>query len=508
MDLCFEILDEIFHYVHCGNKGAARDMVALAQTCRAFEDMALNILWHTQNNFVHLIKTLPPRCWAENPETDIFYKTFRLVTTVKGRPTMDEFTRFKSYASRIRRVSYLPYAHHKESSVPRDQVALRTLMSYHELANHSVFPNLRQLEFVDVKHAVGCLDIFLRSAKSISLSLCWSDCYDVGFNSMFRTLFRIIEEHALNMEELDLGSFQSGLTGNVDRDAKDVFSDLVCKMSELRGMKTGSRSLNGRALRHLASLPRLHTLQIPNTPEDILDSVQRVQSSRMVFSELQQLTMHVGDMSSFIRLVDRLKPLRLRALTLFVRPIPSSTDIHSLFSALQESTQHADFRRFLVKPSEAGQTQSSARRRGYVTIPSSMLDPLLSFKNMTVVELNLPYSFDVGDGHVRAMAEAWPRLCRLQLGSLVGWHVRSLVTCTGILSLVRGCRELEYLAVPFGGAGEFVPLRASLTLRDVNRKIRYLYVGNGEMKFGDMKCVARFLKFVFPRLCGIGGEWL
>ena len=71
MNFCFEILDEIFQYVYHDSsrtKGTARDMLALAQTCRTFADVALNILWHTQDNFVHLIKVLPQRCWFAKGE--------------------------------------------------------------------------------------------------------------------------------------------------------------------------------------------------------------------------------------------------------------------------------------------------------------------------------------------------------------------------------------------------------------------------------------------------------
>jgi len=77
MSFCFEILDEIFQHVYHDprDKGAPRDMLALAQTCHTFADMALNILWHTQDNFVHLIKVLPQRCWFENGE-DVFDRNF------------------------------------------------------------------------------------------------------------------------------------------------------------------------------------------------------------------------------------------------------------------------------------------------------------------------------------------------------------------------------------------------------------------------------------------------
>jgi hypothetical protein len=103
-----------------------------------------------------------------------------------------------------------------------------------------------------------------------------------------------------------------------------------------------------------------------------------------------------------------------------------------------------------------------------------------------MVELNLPCAFDIGDGQVRAMAEAWPRLRHLQLGSLVGWCFPPSVTCMGILSLVRNCRELEYLALPFNGSGDSVPPRSSLTLADVNKRIDYLY--NICRRWGDEIC--------------------
>ena len=176
---------------------------------------------------------------------------------------------------------------------------------------------------------------------------------------------------------------------------------------------------------------------------------------------------------------------------------------------MEKSTEHTNLHHVVLKPITyplAHHTQFAFT--GEFIIGGSILEPLLSFPNLTVVELDLPCVFDIGDGQVRAMAEAWPRLRRLQLGALVGWHLSSSVTCTGILSLVRNCRELEYLSLPFNGSGDSVPLRSSLTSADVNEKITYLYVGNGEMKSADTKRVSQFLGYILPRLCGIGGAWL
>jgi len=75
----FEILDQIFHYAHYdtsqGKAVNAHDTLALALTCHTFEDAALNILWHTQTNFVQLIKVLPRRYWFETG-IDNFSRSF------------------------------------------------------------------------------------------------------------------------------------------------------------------------------------------------------------------------------------------------------------------------------------------------------------------------------------------------------------------------------------------------------------------------------------------------
>jgi hypothetical protein len=75
----FEILDQIFHHVYYdssqGQTVNARDTLMLTLTCHSFEDVALNILWHTQTDFVRLIKVLPSRRWLESGR-DVFDRDF------------------------------------------------------------------------------------------------------------------------------------------------------------------------------------------------------------------------------------------------------------------------------------------------------------------------------------------------------------------------------------------------------------------------------------------------
>jgi hypothetical protein len=276
-------------------------------------------------------------------------------------------------------------------------------------------------------------------------------------------------------------------------------------MSDLRRLATGSQALDLGALRHLGSLTRVRKLQCPNSSKDILKSIQESQSA--AFPELQQLALHETDLPSFTRLITCLKPLQLQCLTLSTQPIPTADHIRDTFSALEKTIPHTGLNRVVLKLIWNADRGRRPEFREDI-VKGFTMEPLLSFHNLTVVELNLPCAFEMGDGQIEAMAEAWPRLRRLQLGTLAGWHIPPSVTIIGVLALIRKCRELEHLVLSFNALSESMPLRSSLTPADVNEKITYLYVGNGRTTLPEAKRMARFLLRIFPRLCGIGGEWL
>lgn len=48
---------------------AQKDFAALARTCKAFQEPALDILWRKQDTLAHLVKCLPSDMWEEiSPE--------------------------------------------------------------------------------------------------------------------------------------------------------------------------------------------------------------------------------------------------------------------------------------------------------------------------------------------------------------------------------------------------------------------------------------------------------
>ncbi|KAF8959225.1 hypothetical protein BDZ97DRAFT_1401270 [Flammula alnicola] len=100
-----EIVDLIFKQVYYDSppgRSANKTLLALATTCHDFEELALNIMWHTQSNLVRLIKVLPSHCWQEEPKTG-----FDRIFTMTRKPLENEITRLVFYAQRIRTIKYL-----------------------------------------------------------------------------------------------------------------------------------------------------------------------------------------------------------------------------------------------------------------------------------------------------------------------------------------------------------------------------------------------------------------
>ncbi len=256
-------------------------------------------------------------------------------------------------------------------------------------------------------------------------------------------LFSVIAQQALHMQNLDLGSFGDLVTVMECRE----LSDLVQKMKELRGLACGSRKLTSDALQCLAALP---DLQLPNSSNDILTSTRDI--SRPIFSSLQHLTMRENDVYSFSCLLERIPYLRLQTLTLFFSVVPDPVHIHTVFhNFLGQAEDHRTFRQIVFKYSS---NQTVRRGQGdplqlAKTVSAELLKPILAFRNLTHLNLDVPWKFNLADHDVEAMANAWPRLRFLRLGSMQGWGSPHLVTAKGLLALTKGCREIQHLTLAF-----------------------------------------------------------
>jgi hypothetical protein len=88
-------------------------LARLARTCIAFQDPALNILWHTQKTLLPLLKCLPPDAWAikeykfvshisQDIKACFSYRTQLSLQGIIRNLTSSDFERIYFYCHRIR----------------------------------------------------------------------------------------------------------------------------------------------------------------------------------------------------------------------------------------------------------------------------------------------------------------------------------------------------------------------------------------------------------------------
>ena len=434
-------------------------------------------------------------------------------------PTESEWERLKFYSSRIRRIEYVPHTYHAttlektqwgdswatimDCSVDRDLREFRRICrALAPRSSQPLFPNLQHVEFPQLGFAIQCLDIFLRG-KNISLSLRWGDVDSKPeHDESLATFFDIIEKQSLQLQELDLGSFG-------DRGAAESasLSKVVQKMKNLRSLACGSRKLTSTALHTLAKFPNLHKLQIPNNSADLL---QATTMSKTIFPLLQHLTIREDSLLSFATFLGNMPhPVSLRTLTVYLTKLNDPTHLQKLLHNLSRRVEKlGDVDGIVFKYVKYGVVMRSAVEVDHPpTVYAQMLEPLLRFRNLTHLNLDVPWLFSLSDDDMEAMASAWPRLRFLQIGSKLGWGTPHLVTPKGLMSLLKGCRDLQHLSFSFNA--ELEPPDVSMITRDhVNTQIDYLYVGDSPLPLHNISRLAVFLQHIFPKLSGVGGCWL
>lgn len=370
----------------------------------------------------------------------------------------------------------------------------------------ALFPRLQHLEFATIQHASPCLHIFLET-KQVSLSLYWSHADDNTDK-----LINIIKKYAPNMQELDLGSFQEIERHSATDDSQSSLSRLVVNMNDLRGLSCGPHILNAEAIGHLSTLPRLRRLHLPHSSQEILLGLEKEKAgmqNAQPFPELQDLFIRETKLSTFTTLLIRyLRPFQIRNLTLQLSKAFSAQDVAQSFKALsQGSERYGNVSKIIYSDIWLTDTQRIGVRwiDQEIVINGSILAPLLIFTNLTVLELDIRCAFDLGDPEIMSMADAWPRLRRLQLGSLLGWHLPSRITYDGFLHLLLKCPDLEYLAFALDPASN---IPSNIKTGHINKKITYLYVGDSKIEpYNGFEPIGKLLATVLPNCCGFGGKW-
>ncbi|KDQ62084.1 hypothetical protein JAAARDRAFT_203303 [Jaapia argillacea MUCL 33604] len=464
-----------------------KTLAALATTCHAFHDPALDILWFEQEDFSALLKCTPSDLWNESKlQSD----STRLTLRFRRSMLPEDWTKFLRYASRVRVLHVgVPFLIPKVT--PRfveltevDIQVFRCLSLYRP--SGVLLPNLRRLHWHYPRDQIfPYIHLFLHSSLS-GLDLLGV----VGISEEEETLFlrRLVTAVPTLVRLLNACTVSvMGLRQ-------------ICRMRHLRDITLSLSSLSATDLALLAGLSSLTRLSIrAQQYQDITG--QRLSSlCSEPFVALRHLTADGLNLESCSALLRWISSSHLQELVFDIDPTapvstaPVSTiSFEGFIDAVVQSCSHTSLS-LQITESVPAPTFPELR------IQATSLRPLLAFTNLATVVIDPPIFIVMDNSILKEMALAWPDIEML----LIGLERRSLpvqeygVTLQGLIPLAEHYPRLKGLGVVLHATAEIDEEEPANGISASS--VDSLQFARSTIAPGRVMEVAAYLSALFPKL--------
>ncbi|KAH7903984.1 hypothetical protein BJ138DRAFT_1167282 [Hygrophoropsis aurantiaca] len=406
---------------------------ALARTCQALTEGALDILWRDLDCFTRLIECMPHDLWTRGLEPKYGLKdyTFELRRPISS----SDWAVFQKYSLRVRSIQGPSGA---RSSIKMDGPCILSLCS--PSAPIPLLPNVT--------------------------SLVWA----IASNVDIVALSRLIPPHSTSLRvhsppDSRWPKFQPVLPIAVDQIRLSikhfaVDGDKSCPKSLLDGMKRSLRELQSletlwwndlgsETIVSLTQLPALRQVRF-EFPSDFAQYVEalppRSQIPKLAFSKLCGFDIvvtggNLASVTAFLNYFDfsMMEKIHVSA------PHPSqSMEIQEIFATLA-SSQSCD----TIRDISIMDRFHAFRSPLTVLHPLGMheLRPLLQFSRLQRLRLSVECPIALEDAMLIAMATAWPHLSLLYFNYDGPWHPGSHITPLAFVKLLECCPKLERLGI-------------------------------------------------------------
>ncbi|OAX33881.1 hypothetical protein K503DRAFT_486229 [Rhizopogon vinicolor AM-OR11-026] len=460
IDILLDIFETIYDPIQ--RKDSLATIAALARTCKEFKEPALDSLWKDIHGFKPLILCLPEGVRGITPQGQL---------TLKRPLFSEEWKIFNSYASRIRTL----LIYHRPLDEIDDQ-AMKVLVS---APSPTLLPNLHNLQWWN--ECDFCLPLLQALLASTIRSLMLFRSPRAGDPSFAKsTLLASLAARCPHIEE-----FVCPYSRDSDEHSDSV-SESVCCWSKLVSIEAGV--LNARALTHLASLPSLKFLDFM--------SCGFINSTRFT-SKLNKVSITAPSLP--IRILRNVHFASCQSVVLCLDGpdlvLSDPLDIPDLIVSLSERFS-LDLAKLAVEITCLGSFNLADPR---LVLNSNMVIPLLSFNCLRTVDLSCFCASAIDDATIKMMAQSWPHLEQLYLGSRARWPTPPSLTFTGLIHLIRHCHHLDDIAIPFCASlidNESKPFSKTIP----NAKITHIYVLNCPIDAAIVAAVACQLHTLLPNL--------
>ncbi|KAF8142025.1 hypothetical protein EV363DRAFT_42484 [Boletus edulis] len=423
-----EILLNIFG--HCDPGLDTSDLAALARTCRAFKEPALDVLWEELNDLSPLLRCVPE---ASHQISSGLYGIRRSLTQI-------EWDILRSYTRRIRSIFLEDAGIDQESLVMLSKPPMiEPLLSNVRKLRFDYTPRTKFLSFHHLPSLVS-LDIHLK------------------LHPLDQEIFRSFAKVSPSLTELYIESHHPA---NFDMGGVDP--SIICHWRNYRTFWCSKLHLDVITLVHLSRMPALTCLSFAFRSE-LLEEISP-SFSPLIFSNLKKLMLRSRSLDLIFRLVSQTRYPAVTNVSASITQLrPSRQDLSSFFTGVQTSGSPDTIQKLWL-----------VQERTWAPTPVPWNKPVLGledlqlympFSNLRRINLSIDWKVNLTDDELLSFASTWPLLEELLINMDWGWKTLGGITPNGLLKVLQICRSLTRIALAFDTRGytEVPPSPASLGL--------------------------------------------
>ncbi|KII89921.1 hypothetical protein PLICRDRAFT_29123 [Plicaturopsis crispa FD-325 SS-3] len=474
MHQCLQILDIIaliFAEVAADDNTQSRATLAgLARSCRAFQEVALDLLWSKLTSVLPLLRSMGADLW-----------TVRIAVRIPtyldlNRPVRrEDWQRCKKFADRVKILEIQPVWVHY-------QLEIATIYSLLASApTTAILPNLHTLEYPYNDHTRFPAHLLVGPRLRI---LKTSYCDATREPSYGESIVPSLPPMCPNLVRFTFDNYEH-------RVAPDLIADIVSQWDNLEILELDTLTeLGVSQLSHKLSKLRSFSFLYP---EDGHSPDAWHQSS-------YQWALEGCDTFFTVMEAPRLTAIQF----IYNCHFCSHSVVHKFFGALRK---HPSIVSVVLQTERTDVSALDEGRSSENALRCTTMQPLFSFQHLTTFCWECLDGFDMDDGDLEMLASAWPSLAALDLSSSCGWTVPSRITLKGVAKLIQLCPGLGSLGLVID-ATVVDPLEFYSEPIVPNHALTAISLGSSPID--DASAVAAVLGAIFPSLCvlDVWGEWV
>ncbi|KDQ62110.1 hypothetical protein JAAARDRAFT_189482 [Jaapia argillacea MUCL 33604] len=480
-----EVLTNIFQYCPITTYPEQNTLVSLACTCRDFHEPALDLLWHTLEDLVPLLRNMPADLIREELDSSLCTKMSF------SRPLVpSDFDRFDRYAPRVKdlTIGRDPFLDPSESESMTanayvDASTIRELITYKRDA--PPFPNLLELHGKALPE-----DIYP---------------YLSGFFTARLDLLNLLAGPTSVQEQesllVSLARTSPYITDLIfpDTSWSNTVIPIIPTLSNLQRLSITLDSLTSQDLSQLSSLANL-TFFLVNFSDDVITRLPDVQAldGVVVLPALDDLHVFSSQLSTCTALLRCLRRCPLEAIDFTLRNSPPGKSLRELFMVFSQSAFRASLTSINIQGDEISLPDEGI-------LYSEVLRPLLLLQELCIVFIDHNSWHGLDNRSLEQMATAWPHLEHLELYTFSMVTTQpGLVTLEGLIPLASQCPNLKTINLALHASVEMTDSRPGRGVTSLSvESLDFCY---STIDTSTIPHVAGFLSDVFPN-ANIKSSW-